>query len=383
MQQMKRILAICNTPFQVIVVARLREIYYANDHFDVLMSDQMVGYQDLVQHAEETLFFTSVQGIQTKAFVFEKRHNDGLTRVRNVLGFVKREKILRAYYGGSLHYDEILAFNIDRFTELLFECIVHHVPDVSVSLFEEGAPCYQHFSIAYTSSRDRRMNRSLAGKIVDICLNRHYIFQAMKRVYAFIPEMLKDTFPFEMIRIPPLRVNESHFNNLLFHIFSYNEEQDAYDAKVVVFEECFNQDREVMDYGTLLRSFVHAVGKNNIIVKKHPRSQSTYFENEHFRVNSTQSIPWELIVLKHPELSNIVWASLCSGSMICPYYYENLHYQCVSLIGIAQIAATPKQEEYFRFVKEKLLDPHPEVFFQPSSEEQLLAWLNDRFSEKE
>ena len=69
--------------------------------------------------------------------------------------------------------------------------------------------------------------------------------------------------------------------------------------------------------------------------------------------------------------------------MICPYYYENLHYQCVSLIGIAQIAATPKQEEYFRFVKEKLLDPHPEVFFQPSSEEQLLAWLNDRFSEKE
>ena len=54
---MKRILAICNTPFQVIVVARLREIYYANDHFDVLMSDQMVGYQDLVRHAEETLFF--------------------------------------------------------------------------------------------------------------------------------------------------------------------------------------------------------------------------------------------------------------------------------------------------------------------------------------
>ena len=53
MQQMKRILAICNTPFQVIVVARLRETYYANDHFDVLMSDQMVGYQDLVRHAEE------------------------------------------------------------------------------------------------------------------------------------------------------------------------------------------------------------------------------------------------------------------------------------------------------------------------------------------
>lgn len=69
--------------------------------------------------------------------------------------------------------------------------------------------------------------------------------------------------------------------------------------------------------------------------------------------------------------------------MICPYYYENLQYQCVSLIDIAQIAATTKQEEYFRFVKEKLLDPHPEVFFQPSSEEQLLAWLNDRFSEKE
>ena len=68
---MKRILAICNTPFQVIVVARLRETYYANDHFDVLMSDQMVGYQDLVQHAEDTRFFTSVQGIQTKAFVFE------------------------------------------------------------------------------------------------------------------------------------------------------------------------------------------------------------------------------------------------------------------------------------------------------------------------
>lgn len=106
MQQMKRILAICNTPFQVIVVARLREIYYVNDHFDVLMSDQMVGYQDLVRHAEETLFFTSVQGIQTKAFVFEKRRNDGLTRVRNVLDFVKREQILRAYYGGSLHYDE-------------------------------------------------------------------------------------------------------------------------------------------------------------------------------------------------------------------------------------------------------------------------------------
>ena len=70
MQQMKRILAICNTPFQVIVVARLREIYYVNDHFDVLMSDQMVGYQDLVRHAEETPFFTSVQGIQTKACVF-------------------------------------------------------------------------------------------------------------------------------------------------------------------------------------------------------------------------------------------------------------------------------------------------------------------------
>lgn len=376
MREIRRILAICNTPFQIIVVARLREIFYGDACFDVLISDQMVGHEVLVQRALETNFFTHVQGIRTRTFVFNSTsHGRTVDRIGRIFQFLTRERLLRRYYEGSLQYDELLTFNVDRFTELLFECIVHHVPHVRVCLFEEGAPCYQHFAIAYTSSQRRWQQRRLACRIADRCLGRHYIFHAMRRVYAFMPEMIHEIFPFESVRIPQLNVKDTTLNEVLFHIFSYDDSVDQYDGKVIFFEESLDWDGQVMDYDALLGPFVKAVGKEHITVKRHPRSQNAYFEAAQFRVNHSQSIPWELVVLKHPELASKLWVGVCSGSMICPYYYEGIHYQCVSLVDIISFLPSMAQRTYFRFVKEKLMVPHPEVFFLPKSEAQLNEWL--------
>lgn len=81
--------------------------------------------------------------------------------------------------------------------------------------------------------------------------------------------------------------------------------------KLIFFEGCFWGDNHVMDEVGILLDIADYIGKENIIIKRHPRNTVDRFTPLGFKVMGQQTVPWE-VMIKDIDLSQKVLVSMAS-----------------------------------------------------------------------
>ena len=105
---------------------------------------------------------------------------------------------------------------------------------------------------------------------------------------------------------------------LLNRLFRYDKLGDRYDFPVVFFEESYPCDGVDIGDVALLDRVAKLVGKENVLVKIHPRNQVNRFALAGYRTNQDTSVPWELVALNH-SFAGTVFLTVGSSAATNPW----------------------------------------------------------------
>lgn len=153
--------------------------------------------------------------------------------------------------------------------------------------------------------------------------------------------------------------------------------------KYIFFEEASAQDLYPCNDFELFEMIAHCVGKDNIIVKRHPRNRTDRFTPAGYKVMPHQTVPWEVCLLQNPVLDKVL-ITITSGACMTPKLIFGEAVDSIHLVRMLQgFTPTTYHPQFFTFQKQVLDWSNAEEtnVFQPSSSDELkeiLKYINAR-----
>ena len=358
------ILVVCNTPFQIIVACHVLQTYYGNADVDLYISSGIRDYAQLVQNTRQIGLFREVHANMIhktfcKGHKLAEKFSYAFRRTSEIV-----KTLLLARSVSKRHYDVLLFSNISVFTKRLTTLLMRHNPACRIELFEEG-------TISYTQ-------QFVAGDAVSTPYRRFVdrigIVNRLSALYVFNPMFLswKPTNG-KVVTLPKLNNLSKEFLTKLNTIFGYDSCVDKYDKKLIFFEESHAMEGYNVPDIQILEQIAQKIGRDNIMVKIHPRNPENRFAKLGYKTNENTSIPWELIILNQPMDEKIL-VTISSGSVIYPFLYFGIKTKSYSLLNcLSERPGLMKGEN--GELMQRIYATYPEYLIAPKSMEEFLETL--------
>ena len=301
-----RVLFSVNTPYQMIVAIQLTLTEFQNDTVDVLVTDNIAQYTTIADRANQSGAFNCVYTIKTKDIEW---HSWKYT----TLGLIYNQEIYRRFPALMKNQYDIFLFGNSGGVSECIATLLRKSNNTLLCMYEDGFVAYSDFYYNEITSAFRP--NSLKSKLIYLHTKRapYYI----KKYYVFNPELLIGwDFPFEISKIK--KIDEST-RPILNAVFSYGTNCDNYDCNYIFFEESYFADGQDVGDVEIVKAIANIVGKENLMVKIHPRNPENRFKKMGFITNEDTSIPWEIIAL-NIDLQKKKLITIASGSSITSYF---------------------------------------------------------------
>ncbi|MDE5558710.1 MAG: alpha-2,8-polysialyltransferase family protein [Ruminococcus sp.] len=319
----KHILMIANTYFQIIFAFQLKNTMFWNDDVTLLISDHSKDAECIAERTKQTQFFTDVLFIRTTG---SKDIRTWKEKLEDFFSISFRETNRYQYYLkdlGDTAFDELIVFNYSIETYGVYAILCQRNPDIRVSRFEEGIISYD--AVVMNTVRRKLINglRRLQKKSA--------VSDALHNFYCFFPDVYKgELHPcgIELIR------RDSKVIPLLKQAFDVVDDNLRYNADYIFFTSVYDFEGGVSigEYELVCR-IAELVGKENMIIKTHPRDRRTIYEENGFRLDKNLGIPWEIVLLCADfsgkviftvNSTSVISSSLLSSDAIKGYYLYKL-----------------------------------------------------------
>lgn len=309
-----KILFICNTYMQVIIALQAKMKLFAHDDVDISLSDHSLNADKRAEGLRKTGLFQRVKYIQTKAFYYSYTK---LKKLFDVFGVLSVNNIYsRLFWDNDYFYDQIYFYNPSLEVSSIINKIIHDskgqkIPELI--RFEEGILCYGWLTCQKPNGRTKIVNflNRLRG-LPDI-------FRDTKKYMCFYPEVLREVSPadgkeFSTVKIPFL-TSDTEFLANLNTVFDYDPSADSFPQKYIYFATSSDIDGHPVGETEIILKLAELVGRENLLVKVHPRDGRDVFTRAGLRVSRNSALPWEVMQLNH-DFSKHIFLSLSSGSTI-------------------------------------------------------------------
>ena len=351
------VLIVCNTFFQILVATHIRLKLYKDDVVDIVISNHSNNSEQIAENIRKTGIYRNVIFIRNKK---TKKYGIGLFHsisytFRRAIEIIRNEIIARKI-SKKERYDTLFIANISIFTVLLYNRLLKKSEKLKLNLFEEGLSNYSRF---FT---DADNPDSLHRKWV----NKKGIINNLHKLYLFNEQYMEWNAPnAEIVHLEKINIHDKSFTNIINTIFGVAEMTDQYDRKVIFFEEShFADGFEVPDV-ELVNQIAGKFGKENIMIKIHPRNKINRFTTLGYKTNVNTAIPWEVIILNQ-DLSDKILITISSLSVLNPYLYFGITSQSYSLLNCLKEKPGYMNGE-LGILMQKVYDSHPDLFFAPQT----------------
>lgn len=268
----------------------------------LVISDHSKNAELYSKNAEKLTCFEKVYYSETKSLVYGKKNL--LDKLKLFCG-----ALLKLLRGHNIVYDakslsEVFIYNNDLAARLFIRFLRKNNHTFDVNRFEEGILSYNNTFNGYN------------GRIPlfwDLCgLNDTSKFE--KYMYCTYPELYKG--PLETVKIPLMDPNNTEFVNAVSTIFGVEKDKLSYPQKYIFFSSVLDfEGGEPVGELELAKKVAELVGKENLLVKVHPRDDVKRFIEAGLTVDQNSSVPWEAIQLNY-DFSKHVFITVCSGSVL-------------------------------------------------------------------
>lgn len=296
---MRRVLIICNTYFQVIVAIQLKLTLFKCNEVDVHVSDHSLNALAVADRLRQTGLFGNV-------FFRETKKEIAAGKVRKAWDFATACLGARRFPSYP-DYDEILFYNLNM--------PVYHVADAAsngsratiFSGMEEGVLSYGR--MAYGKSPE------LLDKVRAVT-GRPQIMRSITRYYCFLPELYRaQGDAIGPVCIPPVQDSLNELQQTLMNVFDYDPEPIS--QRIIFFASSSDIDGNGFGETELILNLAELVGRENLLVKMHPRDGRSVYREAGLNVMARSDVPWEVV-----QICGAADKSLCmtaiSGAFINP-----------------------------------------------------------------
>lgn len=301
---------ICNTPYQIFVSTWLKMTILKNDKVDIIISNHMNNSDKMKENIEKAEIFENVFHVNAKE-LDSKDYKQNLKSVISPFGQLDK------YFSVSKKYDVLFSSNIDYLTRLLFHAIKNDKIDKRANrkleyyIYEDGIATYScHYEKAYAFTKKNRR--------LFFWYKQRKIYYDCKGIYLFDKDAIMWHPNTVVLEIPKIDVNNIDFKNTVNLIFDYQNACDVYNKKYIFIEESFFADGYEVNDVEVVQQIARTVGKENIMVKIHPRNPVNRFKDLGYKTNENTHIPWEVIVLNQ-DMSDKTLLTFASTAVLNPF----------------------------------------------------------------
>lgn len=365
-----KVLIIANTLYQMVVAVQLTRTVLKKAETDLWLSDHSAHVDEFVGSAQKTGLFHEVRYIESLSYDTQwddKTRSHILPELQYSIG---RFHDVRKICGEIGYYDKILAANLDDLTVAVYDFVKKlKNPLIRFYLFEDGLSSYKTLEMVWKNQTLRRENSRYSWICKNLGLGK--LLDEIRGIFVFHPELFDWKRKIKLHKIPIIKKEDEKMRVILNQFFGYkNQEKQFEGKKVIFFEESFVPDGEHANDKYLLDMIAQRVGKENVLVKLHPRSRENRFEG--YEIYEQSNVPWEVVFMNH-DFRNITLVSISSGSTMHPYVLFGDTMPVVVLQKMANMTLPAWLKVYEKFLREKVFEKNPQVFIMPENKEELLS----------
>lgn len=293
------ILFLANTPSQLLNAVVLSNTEFRNEKCDLYCTSNI----------REASFIFREEGCLNEVYEItllpEKlprntKINKTIVRIGNAL---KLNTIKRNLPSNPLKYTRMFLAGVGLRNIEIFYAIKKINRSIKLSLFEEGTYEYCAFG-----------EKKEWGKILfSYIFFGHYYLYESDSLYVYMPDLVVSEWKNLVVKkIPSLR--EQQF--LLASInkaFGYKHTNvENYSGKCIILEQAFQNQQFKIQQNELIKRVISYFGKNNVIIKLHPRSSENKYGKDIQYLNTKQ--PFEIIALNE-DVSRGIFVSVTSSAI--------------------------------------------------------------------
>lgn len=352
---------------------KMTELCY--DLVDIILADHIKDYQLLVSKISDIRIFRRSYVMKAYDLDYRKGKFSGgkFFYFKNILF---RKAILNKLVILEEIYDEFFATDILESTNFIYDYLFKKNMELKMVFYEEGPISViseqnmQFVDKVY--SNDKKMKRVL----YHLCGYRS-IYGRYSYGYSSISALAKKDFYFPMIDIPSPDPNDD-YTKILNNIWGYDQ-KNAFPQRIIFFEESFAlNDIECNDL-KIVNDLVMRYGRENIIIKLHPRSRINRFEKLGVLTNKDSTIPWELIAMNSICENNILVA-ISTGSLIHPQLYWRIPQTSICLADCLEYRFDFLRKDYYQLFINICRDR--KLAYTPKSKAELFELLDKIYIER-
>ena len=233
---------------------------------------------------------------------------------------------------------------------------------------EDGLSSYANYGdfLPNKSMKDfaRRMLRHNSGK------------KNIECQYLYRPELANYQIPFERLKADFLRP-DSETAKMAEFIFDFKSE-NIIKEKYIYFDNAYRKDGIVANDYEILSTVSEIVGKDNLIVKPHPRNDISLYDGTGLKVCKNNYIPWEIYYFHKEMLRDKILIGAVGTALLSPFLYFNSKQKVILLVEMLDTTKMhPKFKRFITNIKEIVIKQHPEIFLTPKGYKELMEILKE------
>ncbi len=306
-----RALFVCNTVYQVLVALWIQHHLRNNQLADFIISNHMSCGDEIADRLRSSMVADKVYFVESYNYSYKGTDPEKNRKIR-----FNPKAELNKYVRLSNKYGEIYIANCDRFARLLCNSIAHNqFKKPQIILFEDGIGTYSKAFERNYKYCDIPDTNGLKKYLLCYFVYKDFkIYDNLSKTIVFDPDNMRWNSGI-VEKLDKIDSNDLEFKTLINSVFNYDGISE-FKTKYIFIEESFYADGTEVNDVELIEQLAKRVGKENITVKIHPRNPINRFAERGFKTNKNLGLPWEVEVMNNPDLTEKVFITIASSSVL-------------------------------------------------------------------
>lgn len=298
---MKNILIYCNTYYQLLVAIQLQLTIKKEDSVSVILTDESRGSKEIADRLRGAGFFHGVYYLEKKV---GPEQVGAAYRARTLCSGV----FGRLPEGMPRDYvcDELIGYNLDLSTHAVYAALCRRNPAICCNAMEEGLLSYATPESSSGLLRAiQRCRRLLGWKILR---------KSVRKFYCFNPSVYQGEL--EPVAIPKLDCSSAMLRGLLQQVFLGDRVLEPYRQKYIYLPCIYDMEGgKPIGEAALAAMLQKQLGKNDLLVKVHPRDDAGRYSASGAVVDTNSPVPFEVLCILQDFADKVLITTL-SGSVL-------------------------------------------------------------------
>lgn len=311
-----QVVIIVNSSFNLILAVQLSQTLLKGKEVDIVLSDLSDNLREIYERKDLEKIFRRVYLVEYSKYV---------QRVYNI---IRPKYSLKDMIGEEpICYDEVFFWNPDWFFYNLFKYYKTRRWSYKLHLYGDAMSAYILDS-PDGHRKEKGIYRGRLGKVLNRIDKYGYHYEKVEYLdydyYIFKPEMFINKTKRTLVRIPDLE--DRNTISILNQVFNYSPTK--IEQKYIYLDTARDGYIEEKDVLEVICSVGHVVGRENVIIKAHPRVDKIVYTNLKIAVLKDE-IPWELYWMNEQLEDKVIVCTLTSAAIL-PYILFNKQVQIIS-----------------------------------------------------